>query len=63
MRGSTVQSALGASGARAAAVDSDLADLVRSEQDAFKQVNAFQAALSNALAAPPDQQNPNAIKI
>ncbi|MCK5203537.1 MAG: CHAT domain-containing protein, partial [Desulfobacterales bacterium] len=61
MRGSTVQSALGASGARAAAVDSDLADLVRSEQDAFKQVNAFQAALSNALAAPPDQQNSNAI--
>ena len=62
MRGNTVQSALGASGARAAAVDSDLADLVRSEQDAFKQVNAFQVALSNALASPPDQQNPNAIK-
>jgi len=62
MRGSTVQSALGASGARAAAVDPDLAELVRREQDALKQVNAYQAMLSNALAAPPDQQNPNAIK-
>jgi len=61
MRGNTVQNALGASGARAAAVDPDLADLVRSEQDAFKQVNAFEAALSNALAALPDQQNSNAI--
>jgi CHAT domain-containing protein len=62
MRGSTVQSALGASGARSAAVDSDLADLVRSEQDTHMQVNALQIALSNALASPPDQQNPNAIK-
>jgi tetratricopeptide (TPR) repeat protein len=62
MRGSTVQSALGASGARAAAVDPELGNLVRREQDALKQVNAFQAMLSNAFAAPPDQQNPNAIK-
>jgi len=62
MIGSSVQRALGASGARAAAVDPELADLVRREQDSLKQVNAFQAMLSNAIAVPPDQQNPDAIK-
>jgi CHAT domain-containing protein len=60
--GSSVQGALGASGARAAAVDPKLADLVRKEQDTLKQVNALQATLSNAVAAPSDQQNPNAVK-
>jgi CHAT domain-containing protein len=59
---SSVQSALAASGARAAAVDPELADLVRKEQDALKQVNAFQAMLSNAIAVPSDQQNPDAFK-
>ncbi len=62
MTESSVQSALEASGARAAAVDPELADLVRREQDSLKQVNAFQAMLSNAIAVPPDQQNPNALK-
>jgi len=62
MIGSSVQRALGASGARAAAVDPELADLVRREQDALNQVNAFQATLSNAMAAPPDLQYPNALK-
>jgi CHAT domain-containing protein len=62
MRQSTVQSALGASGARAAAVDPDLADLVRREQDAFKQINALQTTLLNVSAAPPDQLKPEAIK-
>jgi CHAT domain-containing protein len=59
---SSVQRALGASGARAAAVDPELADLVRREQDALNQANAFQASLSNAIAAPPDLHNPNVIK-
>ena len=60
--GSSVQGALGASGARAAAVDPELADLVRKEQDTLKQINALQATLSNAVTALSDQQNPNAIK-
>jgi CHAT domain-containing protein len=60
--GSSVQSALGASGAREAAVNPELADLVRREQDTLKQVTAFQAMLSNAIAVPPDQQNPDALK-
>ena len=59
---SSVQSALGASGAREAAVDPELADLVRREQDSLKQVNAFQSMLSNAIAVPLDQQNPDALK-
>jgi CHAT domain-containing protein len=60
--GSSVQGALGASGARAAAVDPELADLVRKEQDTLKQIDALQTTLSNAVAAPSDQQNPGAIK-
>jgi CHAT domain-containing protein len=59
---SVVQSALGASGARAAAVNPILADLVRKEQDALKQIDALHGTLSNAIAAPPDQQNPDALK-
>ncbi|MFC1811463.1 CHAT domain-containing protein [Thermodesulfobacteriota bacterium] len=62
MIGSSVQGALGASGARAAAVTPELADLVRKEQDTLKQVSALQATLSNAVAAPSDQQDPNAVK-
>lgn len=62
MSGSIVQNALGASGARAAAVDPELADLVRKEQDTLKQIEALQAILSDAIAAPQDQQNPNALK-
>jgi CHAT domain-containing protein len=62
MIGSSVQSALGASGAREAALEPELADLVRREQDSLKQVNAFKAMLSNAIAVAPNQQNPAAIK-
>jgi CHAT domain-containing protein len=62
IRGSTVQSALGASGARAAAVNPELADLVRREQDAFKQINALKATLFNAFTEPSDQQNSNALE-
>jgi CHAT domain-containing protein len=60
--GSMVQSALGASGARAAAVDPELADLVRKEQDALNQKEALQTLLADVIAAPTDQQNPKAIK-
>ncbi len=60
--GSIVQEALGASGARAAAVDPELADLVRKEQDALKQINALQGVLSDAIAAPRDQQKPDALE-
>jgi len=60
--GSLVQNALGASGARAAAVDPKLSDLVRKEQDAHKQIEALQAILSDVIAAPRDQQNPEALK-
>jgi CHAT domain-containing protein len=54
---SIVRNALGASGARAAAGNEQLADLVRKEQDASKQIEAFNEMQSNALIAPPDQQN------
>jgi len=62
MKASSIQKALGASGARTAATDPALADLVRREQDAQRQISALQATLSNALAAPPDQQNPTALQ-
>jgi CHAT domain-containing protein len=52
IRGRSVQQALAASSARAAAKDPALADLVRREQDLSKQVNAELGALNNALAIP-----------
>jgi len=60
--GSMVQRALGESGARAAAVRPDLADLVRREQDASKQLNAMRTILSDVLALSPNLQNPNVVK-
>jgi len=56
--GRTVESALGASGAREAVVNPDLADLVRKEQDALKQIRVWESSLSDMLVAPPDQQLP-----
>jgi CHAT domain-containing protein len=52
VRGRSVQQALAASSARAAAKDPLLAELVRKEQDLTKQVNAQLGALSNVLAIP-----------
>jgi CHAT domain-containing protein len=52
IRGHSVQQALAASSARAAAKDPGLADLVRKEQDRSKQVNAQLGALNNVLAIP-----------
>ena len=60
--GSIVQRALGESGARAAAVNPDLADLVRREQDASKQLNALRTILSYVLAMSPYLQTPNVVK-
>jgi CHAT domain-containing protein len=57
-----VQSALGASGARVAAGNLELADLVRREQDARQQINTIESILMNTLAAPENQQHPTAIK-
>ncbi|MEE8122565.1 MAG: tetratricopeptide repeat protein, partial [Alphaproteobacteria bacterium] len=61
-RGQSVQRALGASAARAAAKDPALADLVRREQDTQKQLGAYYGLLAAMLAAPTDQQNPKAAK-
>jgi CHAT domain-containing protein len=47
-RGGTVQRALGASAARAAARDPDLADLARREQDALQQIGALNGLLARA---------------
>jgi CHAT domain-containing protein len=52
IRGRSVQRALAASSARAAAQDPALAELVRKEQDLTKQVNAQLGALNNVLAIP-----------
>lgn len=52
IRGHSVQQALAASSARAAARDPALADIVRKEQDLTKQVNAQLGALNNLLAMP-----------
>ena len=52
IRGRSVQQALAASSARAAAKDPALAELVRKEQDLTKQVNAQLGSLNNVLAIP-----------
>ncbi len=62
IKAGSIQKALGASGARTAAIDPALAEIVRREQDAQRQISALQETLSNALAAPPDQQNPTALQ-
>ncbi|MGE0253084.1 MAG: CHAT domain-containing protein [Alphaproteobacteria bacterium] len=62
LRGKGVQAALAASSARAAATDPDLADLVRREQDALRQIGALNGLLVNALSAPASQQNAQALQ-
>ncbi len=61
-RGRSVQGALIASSARAAVTDPELADLVRKEQDADRQVLTMESTILNLLAAPADQQGPNAVR-
>ena len=62
LHGHTVQSAVAASSARAAVVDHDLADLVRKEQDALKQIDVLQTTLTDSLAAPKSQQLPTVLE-
>jgi CHAT domain-containing protein/Flp pilus assembly protein TadD len=56
----SVQKALGASGARAAVSDPDLADLVRQQQDTAARIKSLQETLAEILASPPDLQDPAA---
>jgi CHAT domain-containing protein len=60
-RARSVQDALAASGARAAAREPELADLARREQDARARIGALFGGLTNQLAAPSDQRNPAVI--
>ncbi len=57
IRGSSVQQALAASGARLAANDPATADLVRKQQDTEKQIGAQLGLLNNLLSLPPDQRD------
>ena len=52
IRGQSVQQALAASSARMVAKDPALAELIRSEQDLTKQINAQLGTLNNVLALP-----------
>ena len=60
-RSRLVLEALAASGARAAAGNAEMADLIRREQDAQKQISALYGLLANVRAAPTDQQDPKAV--
>jgi len=53
---STVQAALGASMARAAVVDPELTELVRREQDAFKQIQTMEAVVIDLLGLPEKEE-------
>ncbi|MBU1343303.1 MAG: CHAT domain-containing protein, partial [Proteobacteria bacterium] len=61
LNNSVVEGALGASGARAAANDPELADLVRKEQDATKQIDAIKQSITNIVGASADELNKLAI--
>ena len=58
----SVQTAISASGARAAARDPDLADLTRREQDAQHQIGARFALLADMLSRPTSEQSPDAVE-
>ena len=60
-RGQTVQRAVAAAAARAAAHDPALADLVRREQDAQRQIDALTTLLANGYALPSDQRDDAAL--
>ncbi|MBV9347543.1 MAG: CHAT domain-containing protein, partial [Pseudolabrys sp.] len=62
IRGRSVQQALAASSARMTVKDPALAELVRTEQDTTKQVNAQLGVLNNALALPPSERDENGIR-
>jgi CHAT domain-containing protein len=62
VRGRSVQKALAASSARAAAQDPRLAELVRKEQDLTKQLNAQLGTLNNVLSLPSDQRDEKGVQ-
>ena len=62
LSGSTLHGAISASTARSAVTSEALADLVRREQDAQKQLKLMETALTDNLAAPQEQQLPKVIK-
>ena len=62
VRGRSVQQALAASSARAAAKDPTLAELVRREQDLTKQVNAQLGTLNNVLALPAAERDEKGVQ-
>jgi CHAT domain-containing protein len=61
IRQSSVEQALSAAGARLAANDPAVADLVRHEQDVQKQVGAQLGLIDNLLALPPEERDDAAI--
>lgn len=61
LRGQSVQRALQASSARSAANDPVLAQLVRSSQDADKQIGAAVATLNNLLSVPTSERDAKAL--
>ena len=62
IRGRSVQQALAASSARAAAKDPALAELVRKEQDLGKQVNAQLGTLNNVLSLPSGERDDKGVQ-
>lgn len=62
MRGGSVERALAASSARAAAKDPALAELARQEQDLQKQIAAQTGAVNNMLSLPPEERDDKAVK-
>ena len=62
IRGRSVQQALAASSARAAAKDPALAELVRTEQDLAKQVNAQLGMLNNVLSLPSGERDDKGVQ-
>src|SRR5581483_8195760 len=62
-RGQTVQKALGAASARVALRDPALAELARREQDTGQALTGLEATLVNALSAPADQQDSQAVTV
>ena len=62
VRGQSVQKAIVASSARAAAHDRALAELARREQDALTRIGALNGLLSNLAAAPKDKVRPDLMK-
>ena len=62
VRGHAVEQALADSSARMVAKDAALAELVRTEQDAAKQIGAQLGVLNNLLALPSDQRDDQSVR-